>query len=82
MRRYSWAVLALLLLASSGCWTRSVYVPAGKSVMLRQEIKGVKIWAKDAKGNMVPGTFTLREGWFVLPCDEPEVPVLSAPEIP
>ena len=73
-------LLILCLLFGSGCFTRTVYVPAGKSVMLRQEMRA-KIWAKDASGKMVPGTMTLREGWFVLPVDEAEVPTLSESEI-
>lgn len=72
-----WASIALALsVLAAGCFSKVVYVPAGKSVMLRQELKSVKVWAKDAKGNLVPGTLTLREGWFVLPCDVPEGPEL------
>jgi hypothetical protein len=73
--------LLVVLLACSGCFTRTVYVPAGKSVMLRKELKSIPVWAKDASGKMVPGTLTLREGWFVLPCEEPEAPVLTPAEI-
>jgi hypothetical protein len=73
--RLAFAILCAL--ACSGCFTRTIYVPAGKSVMLRQELRSIKVWAKDAAGTMRPGTMTLREGWFVLPCDEPEGPELE-----
>jgi hypothetical protein len=81
----SWLIavtLILMLLCGTGCFTRTVYVPAGKSVMLREELRGVKVWAKDSKGVMVPGEFTLREGWFVLPCDEPDMPVIMNVDVP
>lgn len=58
--------ILLILTVLPGCFTRTIYVPPGKPVMLRQDIKA-RIWAKDANGKSVPGTMTLKEGWHVVP---------------
>ena len=66
-------LLAVFLTSfSSGCFTKTIYVPPGKSVMLRQDVKNVKIWAKDSEGKRVPGKITLKNGWFVVPQLEKE----------
>lgn len=68
------AFLALIFAAAlllSGCFTRTIYVPPGKSVRLRETIRGAKIWALDAESKPVAGTIDLPEGWYVLP-DVPE----------
>ena len=62
-------LLPLLLLA--GC-TRTVYVPHGTPVRLRETVKDVKVWVKDADGEPVAGRMDLYEGWFVLPLDNEE----------
>jgi hypothetical protein len=68
----AWAALTgMALFALCGCWTRTIYVPAGKTVRLRQDIPGVKIWAKDAEGKLTPGVLDLREGWYIGPRDDP-----------
>jgi len=64
--------LALIILACglitccSGCFSRTIYVPNGKAVRLRADVKA-KIWALDASGKPVPGEMTLKDGWWVLP---------------
>lgn len=65
-------ILLILCLSLSGCGTvwRTVYVPDGTAVRLRQDVKNVKIWAKDSDGEFVPGKITLSEGWFCLPKGE------------
>ena len=74
---FTWALLtALAMFALCGCFTRTVYVPAGKAVRLRQDVRSVAIWAKDAEGKLAPGTIDLKEGWFVVPSEEPP-PVAS-----
>jgi hypothetical protein len=61
------ALLCTLALTIQGCGTRTIYVPHGEPVRLRETIKGVKIWAADAKGAETPGVIDLPEGWYALP---------------
>jgi hypothetical protein len=61
----------LILLIGEGCFTRTVYVPSGKTVRLRQDIKEAKIWAKDSEGKLTPGVLDLKEGWFIGPNENP-----------
>ena len=63
--------IGLMLLFCCSCFCRTIYVPSGKTVRLRQDLPGVKIWARDAEGKLVPGVLDLREGWFVGPREEP-----------
>ena len=50
-----------------GCGTRTVYVPDGTPVKLRESLKGVKIWVKDKDGNTIATEMDVPEGWFILP---------------
>jgi hypothetical protein len=63
------ALLFTLCLFCTSCATNTVYVPDGKAVRLRQDVRA-KIWAMDANGNPVAGAMTLKEGWYVLPMPE------------
>lgn len=66
-------VLLILVLSLSGCgtiWTRTIYVPEGAAVRLRQDVRNVKIWARDKDGEFVQGRETLPEGWFCKPMFE------------
>ncbi len=61
--------LLTILLASticSGCamFTRTVYVPDGKTVRLRQKVSNVKVWVKEVGGNTAEGRMDLQEGWY------------------
>jgi hypothetical protein len=47
-------------------FTRTIYVPEGQTVRLRQDVKNVKVWVKEKSGNTAQGRLTLKEGWFVL----------------
>ena len=69
--------LVFCVLMLPGCGTRTVYVPPGEVVRLRQPVKNAKIWVMDANGNPVPSRMTLPEGWFVL-----GDPGVDAPETP
>jgi len=60
-------VLALALCQGCTWFTRTVYVPHGQAVRLRQEVKDVKVWVKTKEGEIVPGEMDLPEGWFCLP---------------
>ena len=67
-KRYLFLVLLPILLA--GCGVRTVYVPHGTPVRLRETITNVKIWVKDAEGEPVAGRMDLPEGWYCLALDE------------
>ena len=74
--RRKWAgktlpVIAFLvvLLALPGCGARTVYVPSGEPVRLRETVKGAKVWVLDTDGKPVAGTMDLPEGWYALPLD-------------
>ena len=62
-------LLPILLLA--GCM-RTVYVPHGTPVRLRETVKDVKVWVKDADGEPVAGRMDIYEGWYALPLEEDE----------
>lgn len=63
-------VPALLLL--TGCGVRTIYVPHGTPVRLRETIPDAKVWVKDADGKPVAGQMDLPEGWYSLPVDDQE----------
>ena len=65
-----WLVCFFLFLLSgtAGC-TRTIYVPHGTPVRLRETVRNVKVWVKDADGQVVAGKMDLPEGWFCLPVD-------------
>ena len=66
--RQTWATVLLLLcmLLFSGCGARTIYVPEGEPVRLRETIRGAKVWVKDQNGNTVAGRVDLLEGWYCL----------------
>ena len=63
-------LLPILLLA--GCGARTIYVPHGTPVRLRETVEDVKVWVKDADGEPVAGRMDLPEGWYALPMPEEE----------
>ena len=66
--RATWGVVVLLILLP-GCFTRTVYVPHGTPVKLRESIEA-KIWVKVKDGEDIPSKMTIPEGWYALPVDE------------
>jgi len=62
-------LLPILLL--TGC-VRTIYVPHGTPVRLRETVDDVKVWVKDADGKPVAGMMDLPEGWYALPLDDEE----------
>jgi hypothetical protein len=66
IRRIALIVLVTaIIFCAGGCFTRTVYVPDGKAVRLRQSVKA-KVWVLDREGKPVPGEMTLPEGWYCL----------------
>ena len=59
------AVFLVFLPATASCY-RTVYVPAGAPVRLRETLKNVKVWVKDANGEVIAGKMDLPEGWYAL----------------
>ena len=68
-RSMLWPPLLLVMLPA--CATRTVYVPDGTPVRLRETVRNAKVWVLDARGEPVPGEMGLPEGWYCLP-DERE----------
>ena len=70
--RQSWGppAVAVMLLVMTGCattTTRTVYVPDGTPVRLRETVPQVRVWVLDQAGQPVPGQMDLPEGWYCLP---------------
>ena len=70
LKRLIWFLVPILLL--TGCAVRTIYVPHGTPVRLRETVENVKVWVKDADGQPVPGRMDLPEGWYALPMPEEE----------
>ena len=62
-------LIPILLL--TGC-VRTIYVPHGTPVRLRETVKDVKVWVKDSGGEPVAGKMDLAEGWYALPLEDEE----------
>jgi len=74
-RKLACLCLAVILLLP-GCGTRTVYVPSGEPVRLRETVNRAKVWVLDADGKPVAGVMDLPEGWYCLPVpSEAEGPV-------
>ncbi|HOI56121.1 MAG TPA: hypothetical protein PLP01_12785 [Phycisphaerae bacterium] len=72
MRKLIPFLLPILLLTGCGGgapFTRTIYVPDGTPVRLRETVKDAKVWVKDADGKPVAGKMDLPEGWYALPDD-------------
>lgn len=66
------AVLAMLIFSVGGCGVRTIYVPSGEPVRLRETIPGAKVWVLDESGKPVAGVMDLPEGWYCLPVPSEE----------
>ena len=66
-------IIALLitLVFLVGCY-RTIYVPHGQAVQLRESIEKAKVWVMTDEGEKIPGKMTLQEGWYCLSMDEEE----------
>jgi hypothetical protein len=74
-------LVALVLLCSTGCFQRTIYVPDGTAVRLRAPIKNAKVWVMDQNGKPVPGELDLPEGWYCLPLNKDHT-VIEVPAEP
>ncbi len=73
IRSAGWCILLCVMLFMVGCGgTRTIYVPHGAPVRLRETIPGAKVWVKDKDGTPVEGNITLHEGWYCLSLEEDE----------
>ena len=63
--------LSCVAVGAAGCTQqyRTIYIPPGEPVRLREPLKDVKIWTKDKDGNNIPGKVDIPEGWYCLPDD-------------
>jgi hypothetical protein len=75
-------VICIIILSAFifGCPVRTVYVPQGDAVKLRETVKGVKVWVKTKSDDIVAGKMDLYEGWFCLPLDEADLQSLDDPQ--
>jgi len=60
-------LLPILLLTSGAGCVRTIYVPHGTPVRLRETVHNAKVWVKDADGKPVAGRMDVPEGWYALP---------------
>lgn len=69
------SAVALLLLTAfwlPGCRPRTIYVPHGEPVRLRETCRNVDVWVMDASGTPTAGRMDLPEGWYCLPVEDEE----------
>ncbi|HUU30838.1 MAG TPA: hypothetical protein VMY69_01905 [Phycisphaerae bacterium] len=60
----------IVVIGTCGCNARTIYVPDGTPVRLRETIRAAKVWVLDAEGRPVAGVMDLPEGWYALPVPE------------
>ena len=70
--RQTWAVAFLCIFFLTGCGARTIYVPEGEPVRLRETIHGAKVWVMDANGKPTAGKMDLPAGWYCLPMPDEE----------
>ena len=70
--RQTWAVIVLCMLFINGCDNRTILVPEGEPVRLRETIRNAKVWVMDANGKPTAGKMDLPAGWYCLPVPDEE----------
>jgi hypothetical protein len=68
-RTWGTAAVLLLVLTCVGC-ARTIYVPSGEPVRLRETVKDAKVWVVGQDGKPVAGVMNLPEGWYCLPLED------------
>ena len=71
IRKTWFPCIALLAVLCAGC-ARTIYVPHGEPVRLRETVKDVKVWVMGPDGKPVAGKMDLPEGWYALPMEPGE----------
>jgi len=71
-----------VIACSSGCATRTVLIPPGEPVRLRETIRHAKVWVADKDGKEIPGVVDLPEGWYALPDPGPDPRTAPEPKKP
>ena len=69
LKRAAWTVIcAAVFSLALGCSRakRTVYVPSGSPVRIRQTIKAAPVWVMDENGLWIPGAMDIPEGWYAL----------------
>jgi hypothetical protein len=61
-----------VIVCLSGCATRTLLVPPGEPVRLRETVRHAKVWVADKDGKEIPAVVDLPEGWYCLPDPGPE----------
>ena len=76
--------VALCALLAAGCGVKTVYIPPGEPVRLRQPVKRAKVWVMDADGNPRASRMTIPEGWYALSLDDKDDPqeIIEKPASP
>jgi len=72
LRRLIPFLLPIMLLPTGAGCVRTIYVPHGTPVRLRETVKDAKVWVKDSGGEPVAGKMDLPEGWYALPMPNDE----------
>lgn len=67
-----WPLVPIIVCLFSGCATRTIYVPDGIPVRLRETVRNAKVWVLDSNSQPVAGQMDLPDGWYVLPDPGPE----------
>ncbi len=67
VRRHWMLALVCLPFLVCGCGVRTIYVPGGTPVRLRETVQDARVWVKDSDGAVVAGEMDLPEGWYCLP---------------
>jgi hypothetical protein len=70
VRQAGWPAAVLVLLMVTGCQPRTIYVPAGEPVRLRETVKDAKVWVLDKDGKPVAGKMDLPSGWYAVPVED------------
>ena len=72
-RAASILIFAAVFSLAFGCTRakRTVYVPDGSPVRIRQTLKNSAVWVMDENGVWIPGNIDIPEGWFALADPDP-----------
>ena len=73
MKNIFLAVAICSLLFCGGCislWTKTIFVPDGQAVRIREKVYDAKVWVMTETGEIVPGTMDLPQGWYCLPKED------------